>query len=131
MRSKNTRPELELRRALRALGLRYRIHRRDLPGTPDIAFIGARLAVFVHGCFWHRHSVCVGTRFSANVTPEWARRFNAAVAKDSMVEARLRALGWQSMVAWECRIEKNPLAEATRIEARLAKLKGDKGPTKR
>ena len=122
MRSKNTQPELNLRRALRSLRLRYRLHRADLPGTPDIVFMRQKLAVFVHGCYWHRHSACVGRRFPADVSPEWAKRFNVVVARDSRVEAALTAIGWQSIVCWECQIKENPLAEATRVEARLAKL---------
>ena len=85
-----------------------------------------KLAVFVHGCYWHRHSACVGRRFSANVSPEWAKRFNAVVARDSKVEVALKAIGWQTMICWECEIKKNPLAEATRVEARLAKLASKK-----
>jgi DNA mismatch endonuclease (patch repair protein) len=126
MRSKDTQPELALRSALRALRLRYRLHRDDLPGTPDIVFIGPKLAVFVHGCYWHRHSACVGRRFSANVSPVWARRFNKVVSRDSQVEAALKALGWHTMVCWECRIQENPLAEATRVEARLARIASER-----
>jgi DNA mismatch endonuclease (patch repair protein) len=122
VRSKDTQPELALRKALRSLRLRYRLHRADLPGTPDIVFVGQKLAVFVHGCYWHRHSACVGRRFSADVSPEWAKRFNAVVSRDSKAEAALRGLGWETMVSWECRIKEDPLAEATRVEARLARM---------
>lgn len=122
MRSKDTEPELALRKALRSLKLNYRLHRADLPGTPDIVFMRPKLAVFVHGCYWHRHSLCVGRKFSANVSTEWARRFNAVVSRDSKVEEALKEKGWQTMICWECNIAENPLAEATRVEERLARL---------
>lgn len=126
MRSKDTKPELELRRALRSLGLNYRLHRADLPGTPDIVFASQRLALFVHGCYWHRHAACVGKRFSADVSPEWAARFNSVVSRDSKVESALKDLGWASMVSWECKIQENSMAEAGRVEARLAKIRGER-----
>lgn len=125
MRPKNTKPELELRRALRDLGLRYRLHRRDLPGTPDIVFGTEKLAVFVHGCYWHRHAKCVGTRLRADISPTWAQRFNAVVSRDELVQKELTQAGWEHLICWECDIKENPMAEAHRIDKRLARLRAN------
>lgn len=123
MRPKDTGPELELRKALRHLGLRYRLHRRDLPGTPDIVFGPEKLAVFVHGCYWHRHAKCVGSRLRADVSPTWAQRFNGVVSRDELVQRELVKAGWAFLVCWECDIELNPMAEAHRIDKQLARLR--------
>ena len=122
MKSKDTDPELRLQHALNELNLAYRRHVRSLPGTPDIVFGELRLAVFVHGCYWHRHQACVGKRFPHVTSAIWAKRFNAVVKRDSEIESALKSLGWESMVVWECRIRANALREARRVEARLAKI---------
>lgn len=97
-----SKPEMRVRRALHAAGLRFRLHRRGLPGTPDIVFPSRRAVVFVHGCFWHRHPGC-----SAASTPKtryafWQEKFDANVARDRRVSAELRAEGWAVHVVWEC-----------------------------
>lgn len=123
MRSKHTTPELALRKSLRDLGINYRLHRRELPGTPDIVVPNGKLAIFVHGCYWHRHAPCVGKRFNAVVSPEWAERFNAVVRNDETVTQELRAIGWNTHVSWECNIQANAYAEARQIERMLSRLK--------
>src|SRR3954451_665162 len=93
VRSKNTKPEVAVRKAAHALGLRFRLHGRDLPGTPDLVFSGHRTAVFVHGCFWHRHGCARATTPASNVA-YWAAKFERNVARDARNAAQLRKLGW-------------------------------------
>ena len=102
VKGRNTGPELAVRRLLWRAGFRYRLHRRDLPGSPDLAFIGRKLAVFVHGCFWHRHAGCRAASIPATRAEFWAEKFAANVARDARVQAALRAAGWTVHVVWEC-----------------------------
>ena len=118
MKSRNTKPEVLIRKSLTELGLNYRLHRRDLPGTPDIVFSKSKLAIFVHGCYWHRHAGCEVGKTNKQVSLEWIERFNGIVKRDIMVKDRFRALNWRVYVAWECNILENPLREAQKI-ARL------------
>jgi len=97
---KNTTPEVRVRRAAHRLGLRFRLHRRDLPGTPDLIFPRRRVALFVHGCYWHRHPDC--PKASAPASKFWADKFASNTARDSRVSAELRKLGWKVTVIWEC-----------------------------
>ncbi|WP_322597456.1 MULTISPECIES: DNA mismatch endonuclease Vsr [unclassified Methylobacterium] len=104
IRSRDTKPELLLRRSLHALGLRYRLGGAGLPGKPDLVFPRYRTVIFVHGCFWHRHSGCrVATTPKSN-TAFWTHKFERNVARDAEAARRLAALGWQVLVAWECEI---------------------------
>lgn len=100
--AKDTRPELAVRRLLHRLGYRYRLHRRDLPGRPDICFPGRRKAIFVHGCFWHRHDGCRRTTTPKTRTSFWKAKFERNVARDRMNLSDLGRLGWEVMVVWEC-----------------------------
>lgn len=102
VRQKNTAPELVVRRVLHRLGYRFRLHRRALPGTPDIVLPKFRLAIFVHGCFWHRHPGCVRSTTPKSRIAYWMAKFEANVARDAEKEQRLRELGWQVFVVWEC-----------------------------
>jgi DNA mismatch endonuclease, patch repair protein len=97
---KNTTPEIRVRKAAHSLGLRFRIHRGDLPGKPDIVFPKHKLALFVHGCFWHRHRRC--RKATAPSSEFWAAKFASNVERDIRVRAELKALGWRSIVIWEC-----------------------------
>lgn len=102
IRGRDTGPEMRVRRAAHALGLRFRLYRRQLPGTPDLVFPGRRAALFVHGCFWHRHPGC---RFAT--TPKtradfWQAKFDASVARDARKEEELRLAGWTPVTIWEC-----------------------------
>ena len=101
IRGKDTRPELLVRRALHAAGLRYRLHVRDLPGRPDLVFSGARGVIFVHGCFWHGHD-CPLFRLPATRAEFWAAKVAANQARDVKVQARLKVAGWRVMTVWEC-----------------------------
>lgn len=102
IRGRDTAPELAFRRALRARGIGYRLQARDLPGRPDLVFRGARLAVFVHGCFWHRHGGCRLASTPKSSTSFWSAKFAANVARDRRSVERLGALGWRVGIVWEC-----------------------------
>jgi DNA mismatch endonuclease (patch repair protein) len=102
IRGADTRPEMAVRRALFARGLRFRLHRRDLPGRPDIVMPGRRLVIFVHGCFWHRHPGCPGCTSPRTRSDFWQTKFAATVARDARVQAALRESGWRVETVWEC-----------------------------
>ena len=106
VRGKDTGPELTVRRALSRLGYRYRLHPGNVPGRPDIVIRRLRSAIFVHGCFWHRHSGCARTRVPKSRVEFWRRKFAENVARDRHVRARLRREGWRILVVWECVSEK-------------------------
>ncbi|WP_298337648.1 very short patch repair endonuclease [uncultured Erythrobacter sp.] len=102
VRGKDTQPELTVRRALHALGRRFRLHRKDLPGKPDIVLAKDRLAIFVHGCFWHRHENCPRASMPSTRRELWESKFACTVERDAEQTAVLRAAGWQPEVIWEC-----------------------------
>lgn len=97
---KNTGPEVRVRKAAHALGLRFRLHRKELPGTPDIIFPKRRVALFVHGCYWHRHPGC--RKATAPSSDFWANKFAMNVARDARVAAELKRHGWRVVTIWEC-----------------------------
>jgi len=105
VKSQDTRPEMLVRRVLHNLGFRYRLHRKDLPGSPDIVFGSRKLAVFVNGCFWHGHSCARGNRLPATNTPYWRRKISTNRKRDARNRRRLNRLGWSVITVWECRIE--------------------------
>lgn len=104
IRGKNSRPELALRKQLFASGYRFRLHRRDLPGSPDIVLPRHRAVVFVHGCFWHRHDGCSKATTPSSNSAFWGAKFAANVERDAAAIARLEALGWRVALVWECAI---------------------------
>jgi len=104
VRSRHTGPELRVRKVLHAAGLRYRLHRRDLPGSPDIVFGRCRLAVFVHGCFWHQHPGCKKATIPATNSDWWQEKLERNQARDARVNDALLDAGWTSIVIWECTI---------------------------
>ncbi len=108
VRNRDTKPEIKVRRALHAAGLRFRLQARDLPGRPDIVFRSRRIAIFVHGCFWHRHPdpACKLTRTPKSRLEFWEPKFQSNVARDERDQAALRALGWTVLVLWECDLSK-------------------------
>lgn len=101
VRGKNTTPERTVRHALFAAGYRYRLHRRDLPGAPDITLPRFRTAIFVHGCFWHGHDCPRGRRPTSN-TEFWNRKLDGNIKRDRQNQAALRATGWRVEVIWQC-----------------------------
>ena len=124
IRSSNTQPELILRGALHASGLRYRLHRNDLPGKPDIVFVRPRVAVFVHGCFWHRHAGCRRCTRPRTNTSYWDRKFLLNVARDDRVTRELRDAGWAVEIVWECDVRKSAAPIVRRIGRLLRKKRG-------
>lgn len=115
-RSKDTKPELLVRGLLRRLGYGYRLHRKDLPGKPDIAFIGRKRAIFVHGCFWHQHESveCNVSRRPESNLSFWNEKFQKNRARDRRNEQCLIDSGWKVMTVWECE-----LADQEAVAARL------------
>jgi DNA mismatch endonuclease, patch repair protein len=102
VRGRHTSPEIRVRRAAHALGLRFRLHRNDLPGKPDLVFPRHRIALFVHGCFWHRHSQCPKASIPKTRPDYWNDKFRANVRRDRRVETELLASGWRVITIWEC-----------------------------
>ena len=117
IKGSNTKPELIVRRIVHSLGFRFRLHRRDLPGTPDIIFSRLKFALFVHGCFWHRHAGCRLTTSPRANAEFWNEKFSRNVKRDKKAARQLRSGGWHVAVVWECET-KNP----ERLKRRLAKL---------
>lgn len=101
--SKDTKPELIVRKLLTALGYRYRLHRKDLPGRPDIAFIGRKKAIFVHGCFWHVHQGCEISHIPE--TEFWQKKLMKNQDRDLKAIAHLISRSWQSLTIWECELK--------------------------
>ncbi len=106
VRSQDTKPEMIVRRLAHALGYRFRLHRRDLPGSPDLIFPSRRKVVFVHGCFWHRHSGCRLTTTPKTRTEFWVSKFARNIERDAEVERQLRVQGWDVLTVWECETRK-------------------------
>lgn len=104
IRSKGTSPERAVRSHLHALGLRYRLHAHDLPGSPDIVFRSKKVAIFVHGCYWHRHESCRLAYIPKSRKAFWESKFQANVERDRRVLKELRAMGWTVIVVWECEV---------------------------
>ena len=102
VRSRDTGPERSVRKLLHALGYRFRLHRKDLPGKPDIVFPGRRKVIFVHGCFWHRHKGCRWTTTPKSNVAFWTEKFEANVRRDRKNARDLRRAGWGVMVIWQC-----------------------------
>ena len=106
VRSRNTLPELVLRRALHARGLRYRLHNRKLAGTPDLVFSRFRAVCFVHGCFWHRHVGCPYATIPATRTEFWQAKFDSNVERDRRDRQELLEADWRVAIVWECTLRK-------------------------
>lgn len=102
IRGKSTKPELIVRRTAHQLGYRFRLHRKQLPGTPDLSFPRLRLAVFVNGCFWHRHPNCRYAYTPKSNIDFWTRKFSNNIQRDIRVKEQLESMGWRIAVIWEC-----------------------------
>src|SRR5437762_820821 len=106
VKSRDTKPELEVRRRLRAMGFRPATRPAKLPGSPDVVLVALRTVVFVHGCFWHRHEDCPRATTPATRTDYWQAKFDRNVVRDRRVVKQLRRLGWRVLTVWECRAKK-------------------------
>lgn len=113
VRSANTKPEMIVRSIAHALGYRYRLHVRCLPGSPDLVFPRHRKVIFVHGCFWHRHAGCSRTTFPNTRSDYWNAKFSANIARDVAQATALRGLGWSILTIWECETRDLPALEQT------------------
>jgi DNA mismatch endonuclease (patch repair protein) len=113
VRGKDTEPEMIVRRLAHAMGYRYRLHRKDLPGRPDLVFPGHHKIVFVHGCFWHRHSCKKATTPKSNVE-FWKKKFEENIARDDRNILELAERGWDIMVIWQCET-----CDTTKLSERL------------
>jgi DNA mismatch endonuclease, patch repair protein len=117
VKARDTGPELVVRRLLWRLGARYRLDRRDLPGRPDIVMPGRKLAIFVHGCFWHGHDCARGARVPKANRDYWTAKIARNRARDLETRAKLEALGWRVEAVWEC-----DLKDAAALEQRMTEL---------
>ncbi len=105
VRNKDTKPELFVRRLVHSIGYRYRLHSGELPGRPDMVFRGRKKVIFVHGCFWHRHGEhCPLTRTPKSRLDFWVPKFEKNKARDEENQAKLRDMGWDYLVVWECQL---------------------------
>jgi len=120
VRSRDTKPEMAVRHMAYAMGFRYRLHRKELPGKPDLVFIGKRKAVFVHGCFWHGHGCPRGARTPKENREYWVAKISRNMERDKSVATALDDLGWRSMVVWECE-----LRDQAAVAARLRDFLGE------
>jgi len=115
IRSKDSKAELTVRRLVHSMGYRYRLHRRDLPGTPDMVFPSRRKAIFVHGCFWHGHENC--GRMPKSRRDFWDAKIRANKERDQRKERELEEMGWSFLVVWECQVR-----DKTRLETEIREL---------
>jgi DNA mismatch endonuclease (patch repair protein) len=119
VRGKNTRPEIALRRLIHLMGFRYRLHGRGLPGKPDLVFASRRKAIFLHGCFWHRHENCALARLPKSRLDFWLPKLDGNRERDRRVQGELLALGWDLLVVWECE-----LRDGVELRHRIQKFLG-------
>lgn len=125
-KSRDTKPELATRRLLRALGFRYRLHRNDLPGCPDIVLTRHKTVIFVNGCFWHQHAGCKRASKPASHREFWQMKLGRTVERDRENHTKLLGLGWQVLVVWECELKD----EANVTQRLLSCLGGKHGSSK-
>ena len=102
IKSKNTKPEIAVRKLLHSMGYRFRLHRKDLPGSPDIVLPKYKTVIFVHGCFWHRHENCKYASTPKTRKEFWNKKFTENKKRDSEIQEKIKNLNWRSVVIWEC-----------------------------
>jgi len=115
IRSKDTKPEMTVRKYLHSQGFRYRLHARKLPGSPDLVLPKYKVAIFVHGCFWHRHQGCRYATTPASNAEKWKLKFDTNTERDARKANMLRDAGWRVITVWECELKQTP-------EERLGRL---------
>jgi DNA mismatch endonuclease (patch repair protein) len=123
IRSSDTRPEMQIRRLLHGLGYRYVLHRRDLPGVPDLVFPSRRKIVFIQGCFWHQHKGCIDGRIPKSRVSYWKPKLQRNVERDRLNISKLRRAGWKVMSVWECDADKPDI-----VRKRLTRFLGEPCP---
>lgn len=117
--SRNTTPEKQVRSLLHKAGFRFRIHVKNLPGTPDIVLPKYKTIIFVHGCFWHRHAGCKFAYHPKSNQDFWENKFKATIARDQKKTDKLLSAGWQVLVIWECELAKKPQELLQRINQKF------------
>jgi len=122
IRGKDTKPELVVRKGLHARGLRFRLHDRRLPGSPDLIFPSRKLALFVNGCFWHAHEGCRYFKFPKTAADKWLSKLEGNRERDGLNHAELEAGGWRVVVVWECALRTK---DSGRISTFLDELAAD------
>ena len=116
VKSRDTAPERVVRSYFHKLGHRFRLHRGDLPGRPDLVFVGPRVAIFVHGCWWHGHECYRGNRIPKTNTAYWTKKIARNIARDKLAVTELERLGWTTIVLWECMlVHKRVLVQAEQL----------------
>lgn len=120
VKGRDTTPELIVRNMLHKAGFRFRLHRKDLPGSPDIVLPKYQIVIFVHGCFWHQHRGCKGAERPISNRDYWQSKLDRNMARDEKNAAKLRELGWKPVVIWECET-KNKMLLAEKINNFFAK----------
>ena len=113
IKSGNTKPEIVVRSLLHKLGYRFRLHRKDLPGKPDIVLPRYNSVVFVHGCFWHRHNGCKKATVPKTKNIFWREKFKGNIERDIKVQEELQSMGWKILIIWEC--ETSDIGSVTKI----------------
>ncbi len=116
IKSKNTKPEITVRKIIYSLGYRYRLHRKDLPGKPDLAFINKKKVIFINGCFWHGHSGCKKSALPDTNYEFWNDKIKNNVNRDTLNYQRLKDMGWKYLVIWQCEIKN---AELENIKSKI------------
>ena len=105
IKSKNTKPEIAVRKLLHSMGYRFRLHRKDLPGSPDIVLPKYKTVIFVHGCFWHRHENCKYASTPKTRKEFWEKKFRENINRDNLNQANLSLRGWKIIIIWECQLK--------------------------
>jgi len=105
IKSKNTKPEIKVRKVLHSMGYRFRLHSKDLPGSPDIVLPKYKTVIFVHGCFWHRHQNCKYASTPKTRKEFWNKKFNENINRDKINQENLSSKGWKIIIVWECEIK--------------------------
>jgi len=105
IRSKNTKPEIAVRKLLHSLGYRFRLHKKNLPGSPDIVLPKYKTVIFVHGCFWHRHKNCKYASTPKTRKEFWEKKFRENINRDNLNQANLSLKGWKIIIIWECQLK--------------------------
>ena len=119
IKSKNTKPEIAVRKVLHSMGYRFRLHSKDLPGSPDIVLPKYKTVIFVHGCFWHRHENCKYATTPKTREEFWESKFKENVIRDKSHQKKLSAIGWKIIIVWECEIKDKNLLINDRLKGLL------------
>lgn len=130
VKQKNTKPELRVRQYLHAQGFRYSLHRKDLPGKPDIVLVKHRTVIFVHGCFWHGHENCKLARIPKSNVEFWLGKIKGNMKRDIVNKTSLRELGWKVIDVWECQLKEDDLSRLPKLIAPRRVTKNHKSKRK-